>query len=100
MAPAGHIGRGRSLVNPDYHEFAPRIGFAYQPAPKIVLRGGFGFFYGGQENVGLGENLFNNPLSSLAVLIIPSRTSVTTRRLPVWCVPPMARRSKVGLARQ
>jgi hypothetical protein len=90
----------RSLVNPDYHEFAPRIGFAYQPAPKIVLRGGFGFFYGGQENVGLGENLFNNPLSSLAVLIIPSRTSVTTRRLPVWCVPPMARRSKVGLARQ
>jgi hypothetical protein len=51
----------RSLVDPNYHEFAPRFGFAYQPKAGLVLRGGFGFFYGGQENVGLGENLFNNP---------------------------------------
>lgn len=51
----------RSLVNADKHEFAPRIGFAFQPDPKTVLRAGFGFFYGGQENIGLGLNLFNNP---------------------------------------
>ena len=51
----------RSLVNPDHHEFAPRIGFAYQPTPKIVVRGGYGIFYGGQENIGLGLNLYNNP---------------------------------------
>jgi hypothetical protein len=51
----------RSLVNPDYHEFAPRLGFAYQPNPTVVVRGGFGFFYGGQENIGLGLNLYNNP---------------------------------------
>jgi hypothetical protein len=51
----------RSLVNPDHHEFAPRIGFAYQPRPTMVVRGGFGIFYGGQENIGLGLNLYNNP---------------------------------------
>ncbi|MBB5059124.1 hypothetical protein HDF16_003847 [Granulicella aggregans] len=51
----------RSLVNPDYHEFAPRLGFAFQPRPDMVIRGGFGFFYGGQENIGLGLNLYNNP---------------------------------------
>ncbi len=51
----------RSLVNPDHHEFAPRIGFAYQPRATLVVRGGFGFFYGGQENIGLGLNLYNNP---------------------------------------
>ena len=50
----------RSLVNPDHHEFAPRVGFAYQPTNRTVLRGGFGFFYGGQENIGLGLNLGNN----------------------------------------
>jgi hypothetical protein len=50
----------RSLVNPDHHEIAPRVGFAYQPTNKIVVRGGFGFFYGGQENIGLGLNLGNN----------------------------------------
>jgi hypothetical protein len=51
----------RSLVNPDYDEFTPRLGFAYQPTDKIVIRGGFGLFYGGQENIGLGLNLYNNP---------------------------------------
>lgn len=51
----------RSLVNPVYHEFAPRLGFAYQPDTTMVIRGGFGFFYGGQENIGLGLNLYNNP---------------------------------------
>lgn len=30
--------------------FSPRIGFAYQLTPKFVLRGGYGFFYGGFEN--------------------------------------------------
>lgn len=51
----------RSLVNPDHHEIAPRIGFAYQPKHNIVIRAGFGIFYGGQENIGLGLNLYNNP---------------------------------------
>lgn len=51
----------RSLVNPDRHEIAPRIGFAFQPNRTMVIRGGFGIFYGGQENIGLGLNLYNNP---------------------------------------
>jgi hypothetical protein len=40
----------KGLTNPDYKDFAPRIGFAYQLAPPLVLRGGYGIFYGGQEN--------------------------------------------------
>jgi hypothetical protein len=38
------------LVSPDYLDLAPRVGFAYQLDKKLVLRGGFGIFYGGQEN--------------------------------------------------
>jgi hypothetical protein len=30
--------------------FSPRVGFAYQITPKLVARGGYGFFYGGFEN--------------------------------------------------
>ncbi len=51
----------RSLMNPDKKEFAPRLGVAYAINPKTVVRTGAGFFYGGQENIGLGLNLFNNP---------------------------------------
>ncbi len=33
--------------------FAPRIGFSFQALPKLVIRGGFGMFYQGNENHGL-----------------------------------------------
>jgi len=44
------------LVSPDLNNFAPRVGFAYKLADKLVLRGGYGIFYGGQEN-----GPFSNP---------------------------------------
>ncbi len=38
------------LVNPDYTNFAPRIGLAYKISNPLVLRAGYGIFYGGQES--------------------------------------------------
>jgi TonB dependent receptor len=35
----------RGLTNTNYKNFAPRIGFAYQVLPKLVMRGGYGVFY-------------------------------------------------------
>ena len=46
----------RGLVSPDLNNFAPRIGLAYQISNKLVFRGGYGIFYGGQEN-----GPFSNP---------------------------------------
>lgn len=44
------------LISPDTNNFAPRIGLAYQLGDKLVLRSGYGVFYGGQEN-----GPFSNP---------------------------------------
>lgn len=46
----------RGLIDPDRNNFAPRIGFAYKVSEKLVARGGYGIFYGGQEN-----GPFSNP---------------------------------------
>ncbi len=35
----------RGLFNTNYKNFAPRIGFAYQLMPKLVMRAGYGVFY-------------------------------------------------------
>jgi len=40
----------RGLISPDFNNFAPRIGLAYQWSDKLVFRSGYGIFYGGQEN--------------------------------------------------
>jgi len=46
----------RGLINPDLNNFAPRIGFAFRITNELVLRSGYGIFYGGQEN-----GPFSNP---------------------------------------
>ena len=36
---------GRGLIQPVYHDFQPRIGFAWQATDKMVVRGGYGLFF-------------------------------------------------------
>ncbi len=46
--PITHGSRG--LISPDLANFAPRIGLAFRATNKLVVRSGYGIFYGGQEN--------------------------------------------------
>ncbi len=51
------------LYNPDYKNFAPRIGFAWSPKmadKKLVVRGGYGWFYNQIPGV-VFENIFQDP---------------------------------------
>ena len=41
----GANGQPRTLWEGDTKNFMPRIGFAYSPAQKTVIRGGYGLFY-------------------------------------------------------
>ncbi len=41
---AGYPG-GRSLVNPDWKNFGPRVSFAYRLTNKTVVRGGYALFF-------------------------------------------------------
>jgi acetyltransferase-like isoleucine patch superfamily enzyme len=43
---------GQPLGEAQKTNFAPRAGIAYQLTPKLVVRAGFGIFYGGIEEIG------------------------------------------------
>jgi len=51
---------GQGLTQAQKTNFAPRLGFAYQFNPKLVVRGGFGYFFNAFENQGYGPNIGEN----------------------------------------
>ncbi len=61
------------MIEWDKNNFSPRIGIAWSAANRLVLRAGYGIFYGGEENEGgdpnRGESL---PFNQEAQLIAPS----------------------------
>ncbi|MEP7338191.1 MAG: TonB-dependent receptor, partial [Acidobacteriota bacterium] len=50
----------RSLVDPDYNNWAPRLGFAYNLLDKTVVRGGYGIGYVHFNRVGSADLLATN----------------------------------------
>ena len=50
-------------MHPDYNNWAPRVGLAYQVLPKTVIRAGYGISYVQFNRMG-GENLlaYNGPI--------------------------------------
>jgi hypothetical protein len=50
-----------TLVNPDRHAFAPRIGLAWRPRPKWVVRGGYGINYSSVPYLQIAQKLAAQP---------------------------------------
>jgi len=51
----------RALVHPDHNNFAPRLGFAFSPTSRWVIRGAYGIFYNHVNRQGREGLLGFNP---------------------------------------
>jgi Carboxypeptidase regulatory-like domain/TonB dependent receptor-like, beta-barrel/TonB-dependent Receptor Plug Domain len=62
IAASGGSLYNRTLVNPDYKDFGPRLGLAYSFDPKTVVRAGYGISYAFLNRVGSADELgINGP---------------------------------------
>ena len=80
---------GKTLVNPDLNDFAPRVGFAYAPLPSWSVRGGFGISYVHYTRAGSGNILaINAPQAQFAAVsqIAPSTTNHCASPLPAQII--------------
>ncbi len=80
---------GHTLVNPDYKDFGPRIGFAYSVDPKTAIRGGFGMSYVHYTRAGSGDILaINAPQAQFASVtqIAPTTTNHCSTPLPAQII--------------
>ena len=80
---------GKTLVNPDFTDFAPRVGFAYAATPKTAVRGGFGMSYVHYTRAGSGDILgINAPQAQFASVTqsSPLTTPLCTSPLPAQII--------------
>ena len=74
ITPVSHGGTyGKTLVNPDFTDFSPRIGFAYAVTPNTAVRGGFGTGYVHYTRAGSGDITgINAPQAQFAAVVQPT----------------------------
>ncbi len=81
---------GKTLVNPDLSDFAPRIGFAYAPTTNWSIRGGFGTSYVHYTRAGSGDiAAINAPQAQFASVtqIAPTTSNRCASPLPSQIIP-------------
>ena len=95
---------GKTLMNPDLHDFLPRVGFAFRVTPNTVIRGGFGTGYVHYTRAGSGDiraSMHRRPSSprlpritsrrrpTIAALRCPRKLSPSDQRLQAAMPPPI-----------
>ncbi len=79
---------GKTLVNPDFTDFGPRVGFAYAATPRTVVRGGFGMSYVHYTRAGSGDILAINAPNALFVSVTQPKPGTAGYRTVDQGFPP------------
>jgi hypothetical protein len=77
----GKDGYSRAMVDGDHNNFGPRAGFAYQASKKLVLRGGYGLFYG-ERDQNQQVTQFSGNYPNVPVIASPTITAANTVKPP------------------
>ena len=73
----GKNGFSRAMVDGDHNNFGPRAGLAYQLTSKLVLRGGYGLFFGERDQNQQVTQFSGNP-PNVPVVSLPSVSATQT----------------------
>src|SRR6185369_14041560 len=90
----GQNGYPRSLVEPYYKNFAPRIGLAWHATDRLALRAGYGIFYTPDVINSYRQLAFQSPFGSVSNLVV--RPADPQNPLPVFTVDdPLAQATRL-----
>ena len=93
----------KSLVNPDYTMFAPRLGFAWRPKLKVVaikdvvIRGGYGMNYNTGQNATFARSLSHQvPFANTQTNDVTTPTALAPTPTPTGCTTTQSQYTFVG----
>ncbi|HEY3835900.1 MAG TPA: TonB-dependent receptor, partial [Bryobacteraceae bacterium] len=73
----GKGGYSRAIVDGDHNNWGPRAGFAWQVNKKLVVRGGYGLFFG-ERDQNQQVTQFSGNLPNVPVVSLPSISATQT----------------------
>jgi hypothetical protein len=77
----GKNGYTRAIVDGDHNNIGPRAGFAWQATSRLVLRGGYGLFFG-ERDQNQQVTQFSGNLPNVPVVSLPSISASQTTAPP------------------
>jgi len=77
FAIPGATPYSRAMVKGDHNDWGPRFGFAYQAAPKLVARAGYGIFYSMRDQNQSGTQ-FSANTPNVPTIQLPTVTAANT----------------------
>ncbi len=81
IVQVGTNGVSDSGISPDYKNFAPRVGIAWNVVPSLVLRAGYGDFYDAGMFI-IGSSAYFNPPQFVLNVFFPSAAGLLTLNNP------------------
>jgi outer membrane receptor protein involved in Fe transport len=69
-------GIDTSFIKTDGNNIAPRVGFAWTPNAKTVVRGGYGLFYGRTPAIMVGTAHSNNGINVISIRLTGAATPI------------------------
>jgi TonB-dependent receptor-like protein len=66
----GQDGRSRGIIDPDHNNFGPRFGLAYRLRPKVVVRTGYGVFFG-ENDRNASSHLLGSQIPNVPIITAP-----------------------------
>ena len=84
----GKDGYSRAIVQGYHKNFAPRVGFAYSAAKRLVVRSGYGIFYGLRDQNDQ-TTIFSENIPNVPTLVAPTITAGGTVAPPITVNSPI-----------
>jgi TonB dependent receptor len=84
----GQNGYSRAIVQGYHKNFAPRVGFAYEAAQHLVMRAGYGIFYGLRDQNDQ-TTVFSENIPNVPTLVAPTITASGTVAPPITVNSPI-----------
>lgn len=89
FAIPGQAPYSRAMVEGDHKDWGPRLGFAYQALPKLVVRGGYGIFYAMRAQ-SQSATQFSGNSPNVPTIVLPPVTPQGTVAPPFTINSPIA----------